>query len=115
RFRPGSLLWCRKRPAESRRYLSHLPMIFVAGTLCLIFLTLAFLHLYWACGGEWASSGAVPERPDGRSLFRPSGPACVVVAVGLFAFGYVCLAHVELLPRLIFTGWTKRILLAISG
>ena len=90
-------------------------MTLVAGLLSLIFASLAVLHLYWAGGGQWAASAALPKQVDGKPVFKPGRLACVVVAFGLFFFGYICLAHIASVPPLFLTGHTKRALLIMSG
>jgi hypothetical protein len=56
----------------------------VAPVLVALFLALAALHVYWACGGRWGASVAVPEL-DGRPAFRPGRGATLAVAVLLGA------------------------------
>jgi len=90
-------------------------MTLVAGLLCLIFASLAVLHLHWAGGGKWAASAALPKQLDGKPIFKTSLLACVVVAFGLFFFAYICLAHVALVPPLFLAGRTKPALLTMSG
>lgn len=51
----------------------------VAFALVAVFLALAALHVYWAFGGRWGASVAVPE-VDGRPSFRPSRVATLTVA-----------------------------------
>ena len=55
--------------------------------LAAIFAALAVLHLYWATGGQWGGSVAIPTIPDkaggGRQAFNPSPFATVLVAVAL--------------------------------
>jgi hypothetical protein len=50
-----------------------------SGTL----LVVGGLHVYWAAGGAWSASAAVPER-EGQPLFRPTRAATVLVALLLF-------------------------------
>jgi hypothetical protein len=64
----------------------------VACTLALI----AGLHLFWAFGGSWGSRAAIPTKEDGRPIFSPSPFACVVVAGGLLAVAWMCIAHFAL-------------------
>jgi hypothetical protein len=57
----------------------------IALALSSILLALATIHFYWAAGGRFASSEAVPTRA-GVPLFQPGPLACVAVgAVLLFA------------------------------
>lgn len=55
--------------------------------LLLIFLALSFLHFYWALGGEWGFSSALPTDESGRRLVNPTPLASTVVGMGLLAFG----------------------------
>ena len=52
----------------------------VPSGLVAVFLLLAALHVYWALGGRWGASVAVPE-VDGRPAFRPGRGATVSVAL----------------------------------
>ena len=90
-------------------------MTIVACVLGIIFASIAGLHAYWAGGGGWAAAAALPKHPDGKPVFQPGPVACVAVALGLFGFAYVCLAHVALVPPLFLAGRTKLLLLLISG
>ena len=83
--------------------------------LAFIFVGLAALHLYWAAGGNWAAKVALPKLPDGRLIFRPNAFASAAVALGLGAFGYICLVHLSLVPPLFLVGRTRVILFVISG
>jgi hypothetical protein len=49
--------------------------ILVAATLA----SLATLHVYWAAGGRWGASAAVPE-VGGKSAFTPGRAATLLVA-----------------------------------
>lgn len=51
-----------------------------------IFALLGLLHLYWAVGGQWALSAAIPATEQEVPVFLPSPLACVVVVLGLFGF-----------------------------
>ncbi|OQX08438.1 MAG: hypothetical protein BWK76_23605 [Desulfobulbaceae bacterium A2] len=56
-----------------------------AGTLAsLILCALASIHVYWAGGGRWGKSAAIPTR-NGQPLFRPGVGATLFVALGLYA------------------------------
>jgi hypothetical protein len=62
-------------------------------SLALTFTTLAALHLYWAAGGRWGGTAALPKTEDGSPLFSPGPTACTVVALGLLGMAYLCLAQ----------------------
>jgi hypothetical protein len=46
-------------------------------------LAIGGLHVYWAAGGTWGATAAVPAR-EGKPLFRPGRAATVLVAILLF-------------------------------
>lgn len=56
------------------------------------FAALALLHLYWAAGGGWGASAALPE-VKGAPAFRPGRAATVGVALLLFAAARVIAAR----------------------
>lgn len=60
---------------------------------------LAGLHFFWACGGRWGASVAVPEL-NGKAAFRPTPLATGVVGVLLLGAAGVALtaAGVRVLP-----------------
>lgn len=57
-----------------------------------ILILLALLHVRWAIGGS-AQGVAVPSRPDGSPLFRPSPFASLSVAGALAFAAALVLAH----------------------
>jgi len=60
---------------------------------------LAGLHFFWASGGRWGASVAIPEL-DGKAAFRPTPLATVVVGALLLGAAGVALtaAGVRVLP-----------------
>jgi hypothetical protein len=56
----------------------------LACVLCLVFATLAVLHLYWAVGGQLGLPGAVPTVGD-RPVFEPGALFAIVIAAFLVA------------------------------
>lgn len=60
----------------------------LAGILCLVFVILAVLHLYWAVGGQLGLQGAVPTVGD-RPVFVPGPLFAVAVAAVLVAAAMV--------------------------
>ncbi len=94
-------------------------MTALACLLALVFAVLAGLHVYWAGGGKWAGAATLPKHADGRPLFQIHGArgalACLIMAVGLGAFGHLCLAQVGLAPKLFLAGRIPLALLVISG
>lgn len=61
--------------------------ILIANTLLLIFLFLSGIHFYWAFGGKWGASAAIPTKDDAQAVMNPGIVATLIVAVGLLAFG----------------------------
>jgi Protein of unknown function (DUF3995) len=54
----------------------------VAFALATVLGLLSALHVYWACGGRWGWTVAIPER-DGRVAFSPSSAVSLGVATAL--------------------------------
>ncbi|MFK7936756.1 MAG: DUF3995 domain-containing protein [Saprospiraceae bacterium] len=84
-----------------------------------IFFSLGLLHFYWAAGGEWALRGAIPTAFT-DTFFDPkrliaTRLATLVVAIGLFAFGYITLTHLEDIPKMIPQLWLNIATLAIAA
>jgi hypothetical protein len=71
----------------------------VAVVLVALFLLLAALHVYWAAGGRWGASVAVPE-VGGRPAFQPGPAATLVVALLLAAAAAVVAARARFVPDL---------------
>ena len=76
----------------------------LACLLAAVFGFLGGVHVYWGFGGRWTAGAAGPTRAEGKPLFSPGLGACLVVAGGLFAFGYVCLLHAAFPPHLPLSG-----------
>jgi hypothetical protein len=57
-------------------------MKWVGDAVTAVLAGLALLHAYWAVGGRWGATGAVPERSS-KPPFKPGPWACVAVAVCL--------------------------------
>ncbi|MNE62550.1 hypothetical protein D3C87_15950 [compost metagenome] len=60
---------------------------FIASILFLIFLFLSGIHFYWAFGGKWGASAAIPTKNDTEAVMNPGITATLIVALGLLAFG----------------------------
>ena len=58
--------------------------------LCVLFLTLSSIHLYWVFGGRWGWKSATPTQ-DGEPLFEPGKFQTLLVAVALLAAAFVAL------------------------
>lgn len=65
--------------------------ILIASTLFLLFLFLSGIHFYWAFGGKWGASAAIPTKDDTQAVMNPGIIATLIVAVGLLAFGLLSL------------------------
>jgi hypothetical protein len=63
----------------------------ISWTLFTIMAAIAALNLYWASGGKWGSSAAVPTL-DGEPLIKPSTEGKVVAAALFFGAGMWTLA-----------------------
>lgn len=65
-----------------------------------IMTALAFLHLYWAAGGQWGLANAAPSDEAGKRLLNTSPIASIIVGLGLsgFAAYYFSLGFGILLP-----------------
>lgn len=62
----------------------------------LVFALLGGIHIYWVLGGIWGMNAAVPTNEKGIKTFQPSKLGTLVVAVGLWLFGWI---------NLTYTGW----------
>ncbi|MBB6273949.1 hypothetical protein HDF26_004422 [Pedobacter cryoconitis] len=65
----------------------------------IVFLTLSFIHIYWAFGGQWGKELSVPTTGSGQKLFVPGVRATLFVAAGLLIFAAVNLS-IRVLPGL---------------
>jgi len=73
--------------------------------LCIVFLALAAMHVYWAIAGRAGLDGVVPTR-DGKPFFQPGKTATLLVAAALLAAALVAVwrgAYLHLGP-----GWVPR-------
>ena len=68
--------------------------------LPIILFSLGTLHVYWALGGNWGASGAIPTK-DGIALFNPSSLATIFVSLALFAAAFIVLGRIGILIKLI--------------
>ena len=80
-------------------------MQFIVNSLVIIntvvFTTLSFIHIYWAFGGKWGATAAIPET-EGKLTFTPGKLITLVVATGLFLFAMISLSNSG-----IFTSWNE--------
>ncbi len=71
-------------------------MIRILGILLAVILAiLSFFHLYWASGGRFGIGAAIPT-VGGKSLFKPSPFATILVAAALFAAMLVVLGRIKI-------------------
>ncbi len=68
-------------------------MLWLAILNAAIFLALGVLHFYWALGYTWALDVAVPSKPTGEKMLRPSATASIVVGIGLCMMAAVHVAN----------------------
>ncbi|GAC1344042.1 MAG: DUF3995 domain-containing protein [Myxococcales bacterium] len=70
-----------------------------------VLVALAGLHFYWAAGGRWKLSAAVPE-VRGAKAFSPGPLACAAVGAALLCAAFVvsCAAGLWLADRVPHTG-----------
>jgi hypothetical protein len=66
----------------------------VAGLTGGILLLLSAWHFYWAAGGTWGKTVAVPQRA-GRPVLRPSFAATLAVAILLAAAAVLLVARLK--------------------
>ncbi len=71
-------------------------VILIARILAVIFVILGLLHVYWAMGGGWGASAAIPEKA-GKPLFKPGPAATLAVALLLIAAALVTLGRAHLI------------------
>jgi len=67
---------------------------------------LSALHLFWAAGGRWGRSAAVPTTVENRAVFAPSRTATLVVAALLAASAAILVGGVG--------GWDPRALFRLG-
>lgn len=60
--------------------------MFPTTILCIIFLCLSGLHVYWAFGGEFGIKGAIPTK-DNKPLFEVNTIGALAVAFALLCAG----------------------------
>jgi hypothetical protein len=55
--------------------------------LSLVFIGLGLIHFYWAIGGEYGFAASLPTTENGERVLNPTRIQCVIVGLGLTAFG----------------------------
>ena len=83
-------------------------MIIVVYVAAFLLLAVSALHVYWAIGGRWGSSAALPAKPgSARPLFVPRLPETIGVAVVLAALSVVLLIQAGEVPSIAENGLTR--------
>ncbi len=54
--------------------------------LIIIFSSLSLLHFYWAAGGQWWLSNALPTNENGQHVLKTGPVSSMVVGLGLLGF-----------------------------
>lgn len=76
-------------------------MFFLVAINAIIFLFLAFLHIYWAFGGTWALENALPVCSSGERALSPSKTGTFIVGIGLAIFAFITVANTGIVGRFI--------------
>lgn len=88
-----------------------IPFLLILNTT--VFIILSLLHVYWACGGQWALKYVGPQKADdGEDAFRPGTFMTLLVAVGLLLFALTNIFHLTRLSPI--TDVPRYMLLVIS-
>lgn len=66
--------------------------------LSFIFFLLSGIHFYWTLGGQFGFTASLPTNEKGESVLHPKKADCIVVGLGLFAFGFFYVLKLALLP-----------------
>jgi len=83
-------------------------MIFLVYVAACLLLAISALHVYWAFGGRWGSSAALPAKPGSeRPLFVPRLPETIGVAVVLAALCAMLLVQAGEVPSVAKNGLTR--------
>jgi hypothetical protein len=89
--------------------------------LAVVFAALCALHVFWAAGGRWGASVAIPRRAvaagarPGPSLFRPRSGGTLLVAVALAIAAATVLAQAGWLSLPFSLAWIRRATLALGA
>lgn len=87
-------------------------MTILATLLCLFFIFLAMLHLYWALGGQWALWETIPHI-NGKPAFHPNAPMMIGLTVALI--GIASLFILLACPIEALLPWTRYIAWGLAG
>ncbi len=84
-------------------------------TNTLLFTFLSSIHIYWAFGGKWGLSNALPELPQGsKKAFEPSRISTLIVALVLLFFAFLTLGNIIFLDTFFETKHIKYSMLFIG-
>lgn len=72
-------------------------IITLSKILALVFCSLACIHFYWAAGGLWGFSSALPTNELGVRVLNPTPFQSLIVGIGLLAFGLFYLSLTNIL------------------
>ncbi len=61
-------------------------MSYLLIVLIIIFSSLSLLHFYWAAGGQWWLSNALPTNESGQHVLKTGPVSSMVVGLGLLGF-----------------------------
>jgi len=59
-----------------------------AVVLAILFFGIAVIHFYWASGGMWGLTNALPTTEDGMALFNPTTVDCITVGLAIYGKGH---------------------------
>lgn len=62
---------------------------FFATILSIIFIFLSGIHIYWACGGQWATGAVIPTMDNDQKVIMPGVAPTLIIAVGLLGFAFI--------------------------
>ena len=86
----------------------------IPAVVALVFCLLAGIHFYWALGGRFFLSSAVPES-GGKPAFVPSTLATVMVALGLTLCAALVMASAGMIGPARPAQWTTWVAFALSA
>ena len=76
-------------------------MIAIGIAVAVVLAGLATLHVYWAVGGRWGVTAAIPTLADRQALFAPHPAATLLVAAALVVGAWLVLSSARILPAAI--------------
>lgn len=73
-------------------------MSFFIYVSAIMLIMISFIHVYWAFGGRWGSSAALPQKVGGGVVFKPRMPETLAVACLILIVSFILMAQSESLP-----------------